>query len=462
MQASPTPSQPQSIRAADVLSLGWPILVSMLSYTLMGLVDTLFVGRLGSAQLAAIGIAIPVVFLAQAFGIGLLQGVRVHIAQSAGAQDELRARRFAWQGLWIALLLGLVLAALATADARLFERLGATESVAGFAATYFGIRILGAPFALCMHAFRAFFEGRGDTRTTMVANVGANGLNILLDPLLIFGLGPFPALGIGGAALATVLSFVAADIFLVVRAYPKLREARATPSLTLLRDVTRTGAPLGVRGALDVGAWVLFVGLLARFSDTHLAAHVLVVRIVSVSFLPGFALSEAVSVLAGQSLGAGRPEGAREAWRAGLRLAIGFMGGAALLFVAAPQVFVAPFGVSEDVAGLARDLLLIGALFQLVDAAAMVSQGALTGAGDTRFVMVTSVLCSWFVNLPLAWFLALHLRLGAPGAWLGLTLEIGLLAVLSVVRIQGSRWLETGRGQHTAQASSAPEPADAA
>ena len=388
--------------------------------------------------------------------------MRVHIAQSAGADEESRARRFAWQGLWIALILGLLLAALATADAWFFEALGADEAVAAFAATYFGIRILGAPFALCMHAFRGFFEGRGDTRTTMVANVGANGLNILLDPLLIFGLGPFPELGIGGAALATVLSFVAADLFLAVRAYPALREVRALPSVDLLREVARTGAPLGVRGLLDVGAWVVFVGFLARFSDIHLAAHVLVVRIVSVSFLPGFALSEAVSVLAGQSVGAGRPEGAREAWQAGLRLAVAFMGAAALLFVSIPQAFVAPFGVPEEVAALARDLLLIGALFQLVDATAMVSQGALTGVGDTRFVMGTSVLCSWFVNLPLAWFLALHLRMGAPGAWLGLTLEIALLGLLSVLRVRGTRWLEVGKREVRLGHKDTREPAGAA
>lgn len=191
----------------------------------------------------------------------------------------------------------------------------------------------------------------------------------------------------------------------------------------------------------------MFVALLARAGDAHLGAHVVVMRIVSVSFLPGHAIGEASGVLVGQALGAGQPALARQAFWAGTRLASLVMGGMALVFVALPRPLVEVFHPSHEVADIAVRLMFIGAAFQVFDAVAMVAQGVLNGAGDTRFTLLVGVGSMWLVNLPLGWLLGLHLGLGATGAWLALTGEIIAFAAVTLWRIRGAAWLDQGLAQ---------------
>ncbi len=434
-----TPLARGSVR--EVLALAWPVMISMLSYTVMGVADTLFVGQLGTAPLAAVGLAAACVHLGYAFSNGLLRGVRVKVAQSTGADDVAGARRFAWQGVWLALALGGLVALLAPLGPQLFEWMGASLAVRELAAAYFGVRLLGAPLLFLQLAFASWFQGRGDTRTPMVAHLLANGINVALDPVLIFGLLGAPALGIAGAAVATVVGFGAAAMYL---AWHFLRDAgREQPLMrSALAEIVTVGAPIGLRDLLEVGSWVAFTSLLARVGEVHLAAHVIAIRVVSVSFLPGYAVSEAVGVLTGQAVGARRPAMAREATRSGLLLAVGIMAACALVFVATPVPLVAAFGAEQDVMVVAVQLLRIAAVFQVFDAVAMVGIGALNGAGDTRITMLIGIGCAWLVKLPAGVGLALFAGMGAAGAWWGLTLEVIAYAVLAMVRLRGSAWLE--------------------
>lgn len=433
---------PGPVSARHVFRLAWPILVSMLSYTVMSVVDTLFVGRLGTAPLAAIGIAASTAFVVFGFGFGLLGGLRIVVAQETGAGRDEQADALLWQGLSIAGVFGLAGASFALVGPHLLPHLSGTAAVAEQADLYFGIRVLSAPIVFVMTATKAWFEGTGDTRTPMKAFVAGNVLNIALDPLLIFGWGPIPAMGIGGAALATVASQAVAAVWLFLRAGPVLRRTAPHPRVAAWRSVLHVGLPLGVRSVLEVGAWVLFTSLVARSGEWELAAHVVVLRIVMVSFLPGHAISEAVSVLVGQALGAGRWEDARRAWRSGTVLALGGMAAMAVLFIVSPEPLIAVFGAEDQVVAVARSLLLIGACFQIFDAVAMTSHGALSGAGDTRFVMLAGVAGGWFLKLPLAWLFVIHADLGAAGAWIALSLEIAVLAAVYTHRVLGGRWME--------------------
>ena len=184
--------------------------------------------------------------------------------------------------------------------------------------------------------------------------------------------------------------------------------------------------------------------MLARTGDIDLAAHVIVLRVVSVSFLPGFAIGEATSVLVGQALGAGTPRKALQAWRAGTRLGVAVRGACAFAFVLFPVAFIAPFGAEEAVTQLSVQLLVLAAMFQLFDAVAMVGQGVLNGAGDTRFVLWTSVGFSWVLNLPFALLFVQVWGLGATGAWVALLLERAGLAAVTVARLRSGRWLAVG------------------
>ena len=170
----------------------------------------------------------------------------------------------------------------------------------------------------------------------------------------------------------------------------------------------------------------------------------IVLRIVSVSFLPGHAIGEASGVFVGQAVGAGRPELARPAWRSSVVVAIAIMTLMGFLFVLVPRPLLAVFDAAPEVVEIAIGLMAVAAAFQLADALAMVGIGSLTGAGDTRFVMVMSVAGGWLVQLPVAWLFVFGLDLGAVGAWLGLLFEIGVLAAIATWRVRGSAWLEHG------------------
>lgn len=434
-------SMDRSIGLRQVFLLAWPIMISMISHTAMTVADTFFVGHLGTAPLAGMGVGSVASFVLLATGFGVMGGLRVLVAQATGAADRARADELAWQGLWLALglgVIGLLLAPLALPVARLF---GGSEEVSVHAAAYLSVRSIGTGPALLNLALSSWFQGRGDTRSPMVAAVLANLLNIGLDPWFIHGGAGLPAFGVAGAAWATVLAQGLGFVLLLWLGRRELRVARWAPRLSLLAETMRVGAPMALRGALSVGGFAIFVALLARAGDAHLGAHVIVLRIISLSFLPGHAVGEAAGVLIGQALGAGRPERAREAFRAGTRLAVGLMGTLSLLFVLLPAQLVGLFQPSAEVLEIAVQLMLIGAAFQIIDAVAMVNQGVLNGAGDTRFTMVAGVATMWLVNLPLGWWLALHLELGAVGAWLALTAEILAFALLTAARVRGDRWL---------------------
>ncbi len=439
------PLGPDHVSMATVVELAWPITVSMLSFTAMGVADTLFVSQLGTAPLAAVGMAVSTTFLILAFGMGLMGGVKVAVAQATGAGRHDMSKVLGWQGVWVAGVVGGLLVLLAPLGPTLFGLMGGDGEVRQMANLYFVIRAVGAPMTFGLLALKGWFDGTGDTKTPMKANLLANAVNIALDPLFIFGWGPVPALGVGGAAAATVIAIVVALIWVAWRARLHLGGVSRRPDIELLREIWRLGSPMGVRQLLGVGAWVVLISVLARVGAIDLAAHILVIRIVSMSFLPGYAISEAAGVLVGQSVGAGRPGAARQAWRHSMVLGIAVMAFFGVVFVAAPGPLIALFGAEAAVAELAVTLMMIAAGFQVFDAIAMVSQGALNGAGDTRFTMVTSVLSAWFIQLPITYALAVPMELGAVGAWCGLTVEIAALAGISWWRIRGTAWLEGAR-----------------
>ena len=432
-------------------------MVSMLSYTAMSVVDTIFVSRLGTPALAGIGLAATMVYLVHSFGNGLLQGLKVAISHRTGAGEDCDAQRLAWQGLWLSGVMGVVVAATGGLGPIVFPLFGVSDAVSDLASGYFRIRVLGAPLLFAIMAMSSWFHGRGDTRTPMIATLLSNAVNIAFDPILIFGMGVVPAYGLEGAAASSVLGFGVGVSWLAVRIHRELRGSCPSLSPIHFREMTAVGSPIGLRFFLEVASYVVFAVMLARIGDANLAAHVLVVRLTSLSFLPGYAIGDAVSVLVGQSIGAGRAMLARIAWRRGLELAVVIMAFWAVVFCVMPQPLLSVFGPDAVVAEIATDLLFIAAAFQVIDAVAMVSLGALNGAGDTRYTMWVAVGSTWLVKLPVGYVLAAPVGLGAAGAWLGLTMEIALVAAFVLMRIRGDTWLQKHESEKEKSASGQAE-----
>lgn len=430
------PARADTIGVAQV---AWPVVVSMLGYTAMGVVDTLFVGRLGTAQLAGTALATTASFLLGSFFLGSLRGVKVVSAQATGAEQHELARRVAWQGLWLASGAGLLIAGFGLLHSQVASLMGAGAESRPHLETYFVLRCLAMPLWFALTGVGEAFQGRGDTRTPMRLNLLANAINIALDSVLIFGFGPIPAMGVAGAGWATVAGFGVAGVVGVVVQRLELGRPVA-PDRQVIAQVLRVGLPIGVRFLLDVAGWVLLTAVVARVGEVQVAASQVAIRVISVSFLPGYGLSEAATILVGQAVGAGDRDRADRGFFAALQLAVGLMGAWAVVFWLLPEPLVGLFSDDPEVVAIGCGLLGLAAIFQVVDAVAMVGMGALGGTGDTRYVMVVSIIGTWLVLVPLGWWLALSEGLGARGVWIAITAEISVRAVLTVGRYLGGRW----------------------
>jgi MATE family multidrug resistance protein len=412
-----------------VSELAWPTALSLLSLTLNGVVETILVGRLGTSAIAATGLSMSLSFAILAFGNGLLRGVKVSASQKVGAGDVAGSDRLVWQGLWVALLTGLALMVFAPILPVALHLISPSDDVARLATVHAVIRVLGAPLYFATGALWSWLQARERARAAMIAMLVQNGSQILFAILLV------PLFGVAGAGFATVLSWLVGAIAYAIPVRDELRRTSPRPDYGLIREVVVLGAPLGAQFSLDVASFAVFAALLARVGEADLAAHVIALRINSVSFLPGFAVAEAAAVLVGQATGAGRPDLAKRAFQNALIVAVAVMGAGGALFLLAPGPLVWLFEASPEVAPIAITLLRIAAVFQLFDAIATVAFSSLAGAGDTRFSMVMGVLVAWMVKIPLGFVLAVPLGGGAAGAWLGLTLEIAVLAVVGCWRV---------------------------
>lgn len=429
--------RPGSVR--EVAHIAWPIVVSMLSYTAMGVADTLVVGWLGVTELAAVGLATTAVFLINSLFLGTLHGVKVLVSQATGAGDPHKADRVGWQGVFVAVPFGLAVIVLGAFDAWIFELMGGPAHVQAAAREYFAVRLLAAPMWYVAIALSDYFQGSGDTRTPMKMNLVVNALNIALNVLLVFGWGPIPALGIAGAAWATV---IASGVGMAYLSAVFLRRVGVdpVPDLNLALQMLRVGVPIGIKFAVHVAGFTVFTAVIARMGEAQLAANQIAFKVISISFLPGHGLGEAATVLAGQYLGARSFDGLRRSFYSALTLSVVTMTVMGIAFWTVPSWFVMIFTSDPEVIVLASELLLIAALFQVFDAVEMTASGALNGVGDTRFTMWVSIGGTWLLLVPLSILLGGVLELGVYGAWIALTVQIIAMSIVVTWRFLQEPW----------------------
>lgn len=429
--------QPGDVR--QVVQLAWPLVLSMLSFTAMDVADTLFVGWIGKTELAAVGLATVALFLLNAFFMGAMRGVNILSAQATGAGEHSRAIEVGVVGALLAVPFGLMVVGVSLFDEQIFSMMGGTEQIVEIARQYFGLRALGATFWFVTLALSGYFQGTGDTRTPMYINLLVNILNVILDPIFIFGLGPIAAMGVDGAAYATIIA-QAIGMLAILPIFIRRCGLRQKIRLQTFLNMLRVGLPVGVNYAVNISAFVVFTSLLARLGEDELAAHMIALKIVSISFLPGRGISEAVCLLVGQYVGASDISSARRAFRSGLRLTLGLMSTCAAVFWLIPEPLVRAFNSDPTTVSIAVNLLLVAAVFQIMDATTLISSGALNGAGDTQFTMWASIVCGWIILIPTAYWLAFGLQLGAVGAWLALAIEMSFVASITTYRFRGKRW----------------------
>ena len=429
----------------EVAAMAWPLAVGMLSFTLMGVVDTMLMGYVGTAQQAGVGLATTLFFFFLSFFLGLTTGPQSLVAAAHGAGDVRRQRRAGGAGIVMGPVSGLLAAGFLLVAYKPILNLAVQDvDLAQSCATYLTVRVWGMPFGVLAMGLLAGLQGLGDTKSRMYVSLICNGLNIVLDLILIFGWGPVPAMHETGAAIATAVSNVVGAMLYGYR-YLKLLGKPVMPTAEVMISSIKLGLPMGIQRIIGVLAFTVMSLVLARIGARHLAASEIVLNIVSVSFLPGFGIGEAGGLPVGRSLGSKQHRTAYRALGSARILAVGLMGAFAVVFALWGEAIAGLFTADAEVARLAGVLMRFAAAFQIFDALATVHLCALRGAGDNRFTLAVTTLCSWGLTVPVTLLFALTLDWGAPGAYLGLTLEIAALAAITGWRVRGIATGSVGR-----------------
>jgi multidrug resistance protein, MATE family len=423
------------------MRLAWPIAVSLMSYSTMTAVDTLFIGHLGPSALAGVALGSTTTFTLLCFGMGLLRSTHITISQAVGAGQKDRVQAYLGAGLVVAAGLGMVIAVAGQLVAALSHVFTASEQSAAHAATYTSIRVLGAPLILAEHALSGARVGSGDSRSSMIAVLSANAVNVVLVALFSLGF----SLGVAGVATATVLSQV---VEVSVLAYRQRPEGFGLSLWTRaeLKLLLRTGVPLGIERFFDVGAFSLMILLTARMGDLELAAQQVAHQALLLGLLPMMAIADASTVMIGQAMGAGSLRMVPRVQRAALGVGLVYSGLISTMYLSCAPLLAAQFSDDAHVVARAVQMLHVAAAFVWLWPFYSTGQSTLRAIGDVKVASFITVAVAWG-GMPLfAAGFGIGMGLGALGGYLGLAMELVIGSLAFWWRLQaGGAWVRNLR-----------------
>lgn len=430
----------------EVVGMAAPIALGTMSFAAMLLADTFFVGKLGTAQLSAVGSAGVWSYTSMTFFIGIASCVSTFVSQSVGRGRREDGAHYTWQAMYVSLLSIGLAAILWPAAPALFGYMGHAANVTEFEVLYFRDRLFGLPFLVGQIALASFFQAIGRPGIPTAISIFAVTLNIFLDYAMIFGHFGFPAMGISGAAWATNISMIVqAGILLAIFLHRDMatdyRTRRAAFDSRKFAELLRIGMPAGVFSILEVMTWAIFISfIVGRFGEIALAANTVAINLMHVSFMPAVAVNHAIAPIVGQWIGKGNPERAKARAYTATRLTSVYMLGMGGTFAFFGPQIISGFNDAPEVIALGHKLLILAAIFQGFDSVNIVISGALRGAGDTRFMTIATAVTAYGVFLPTATILAFVFEMGAVGAWVGATVYIITLAGIMGWRWHAERW----------------------
>lgn len=426
-------------RALTQLAL--PVVLVQLGLMLMGVVDTMMVGRLSVQALAAVAIGNLFFFTVAVIGMGALMALDPVISQAVGAGDEPAIARGLQRGLILALLLSLpsVVGLLLVTPA--LTALGQPSELIPSAARYVYVIIPGVlpfyVFIVLRQTMQALHRIAPIIWVTLIANL----LNAGLNWVFIYGRLGMPALGVAGSALATSISRWALALGMLAAGWRHLGHRlrpwrRESTDRGALGRMLRIGMPIGSQMFFEYGVFAMVGALMGRIGTLAVAGHQIALNLSSVVFMVPQGVGAAAAVLVGQAIGAEDPARARRAARGAILLGGGFMVGAALLFILAPASLAGLYTPDQSVQSVARSLIVLGGLFAVFDGLQAVAIGVLRGIGDTRAPVLISLVGYWVVGMPVSLLLGFRLGLGPDGLWWGLVLGLAVTAPVLLARVR--------------------------
>jgi putative MATE family efflux protein len=428
--------------------LAIPMIVSNLLQSAFNLVDMAFVGRLGPVALAAVAMAGQVLMIVMFVMIGVGAGTTALVSRAVGEKNRAKADNIAMQTAILGLVGSVVFGTIGyLLSPWMLEILGASPEVVQVGTGYLQITFAGIMALVYMFSIAAVLHGAGDATTPMIILGLSTILNIVLDPLLIFGIGFFPELGVNGAAWATVISrgigaIIALEVLLKGRSRVHVRLKYLRADFDIIWRILKIGMPASAQMTLRGLVGIVLIAVVAGFGTVAVAAYGVGIRFHMLAMMPGFALGMAAQTLVGQNLGAKQPErAARSAWTTAGYYSI-FMLSISVLFIIFAPYLILIFNNDPKVLEYGTNFLRITSWGYIFIAFSLIFNRSLSGAGDTISPLVLTFIALWLVQLPLAIFLSRVPTLAANGIW------IAVLASYAVQGVMTTVWFQTGRWKH--------------
>jgi multidrug resistance protein, MATE family len=428
----------QDLRALVALAL--PVMAVEMGMMSMHVVDALFIGHVSATALAAVSLALIYFFTIVVIGTGTLVGFDALVSQAVGAGDTPGVRRALQRGLLLGLLLCVPLAALLWPTAPVLRALQQPEEIIPMATRVVHISMLGLPGAMAFIVLRQTLQAMERLRPILWTVLIANVINAICNYVLITGRFGFPALGVSGSAIASVIGRLTMPLLLLWSArdvlWPLLRERDPLlfAPMPLLR-MLRLGAPVGVQYLLEVGVFNCVALLMGAQATATLAAHQVAINLASFTFMMPLGIGAASAVLVGQAIGREDAAGARRAATSAIGVGLFVSTVTSVIFLSMPRLLASAYVTEPAVVSLAATLIPLAGVFQLVDGLQAVAGGALRGAADTHAAMLANILGFWAVGLPLGLYLSFRRGMGPTGLWWGLVAGLAAVALVLLLRL---------------------------
>jgi putative MATE family efflux protein len=429
-----------------IVLLAIPMVTEMIMESVFAVWDIFWVAHLGADAVATVGLTESLLTLIYTAAMGLSIGVAAMVARRIGEKNPEGAADAAVQGIALGVGVAAVIGVLGVMFApRLLAVMGASSAVQAMGATYARIMLGGNVVILLLFLINAIFRGAGDAAIAMRVLWLANWINIALGPCLIFGLGPFPRLGVTGAAVATTIGRGTGVLYQLYRlwrgdARVTIRRSHLALHPAVMRTMLRLSGTGTVQVLIGTASWIGLVRIVASYGSEALAGYQIAIRIIIFALLPSWGLANAAATLVGQGLGSGNPERAERAvWLAGFYNML-FLGSVGAVFVALAGPIVAVFTSDREVASIAEVCLRTISYGFLFYAYGMVITQSFNGAGDTWTPTWINLGCFWLWEIPLAYFLARDAGLGPRGVALAVTIAFSTVAVVSALLFRRGRW----------------------
>jgi putative MATE family efflux protein len=433
-----------------VILLAVPMVVEMAMESIFAVADVFWVAHLGADAVATVGLTESMMTIIYTAAMGLSIGATALVSRRIGEQDPEAAAHAAGQSILVGLAMAAAIALLAAPNAAALLRLmGASGTVLQSGTGFTRIMLGGNATVLLLFLLNAVFRGAGDAAIAMRVLVFGNVLNIVLGPCFIFGLGPFPALGVAGAATATNIgrgSAVLYQLYTLTRGRGRVRVGlrHLRFDLRTMTSVVRLSGLGTVQILIGTASYIGLVRILSGFGSAALAGYTIGIRLIIFAILPAYGISNAAATMVGQNLGAGRPDRAeRSVWTAAL-YNMAFLGAVGLLFLGFAPFITSLFTTDPLVQPYAIGCLRVVSLGFLFYAYGMVLTAAFNGAGDTWTPTWINLFVFWLFEIPLAWLLATRGGFGARGVFIALTAAYSMLAVVSVILFRRGTWKHKG------------------